>query len=642
VRRDVGCSRTVRPVTQHSNRVNQHIHTPPAEPQPPVVYPTFEKAEKVVQFHITTDDIHLRPSTAAPAIPHRTSSQRQRNTWPQSETERRPGRIAFENVPTLVQTPWELQRHHHRRPRSQRIPLVDWRPLPERIFQQLPREIYHCIVDHLETLHQRRGTGVDVVSLQTDLKALMLVNKRWHRVAREHLYREIWLPSNDELPKKTLSLHRSRTRLKQLLRILTESDAYALMVRHLRVTSALACTLDGVDQTQAERRAAYDVVVEIIKRCPNLEYFSGYSPSLEDATSTKLFFPLALRPYLRAHAWNVQAAQLGGQRLPNFDAGEMLDCHDDWQCLETLVICSSPGLHLGLGMINAAIQRLPSLRHLMLHKIGRSDFHNGTLLSLPCLDSLRLDHCDGLTDQGIEQLSHMRTACTLKRLSLIGLELTSLRTIQSLMRNMPRLQSFTLVQDTSPEMPAGMQGTNVSKALESQSLEYLHWDVLVAGTGTSLIANAIASGRFPSLRKVKIPCDYDGVVQELCRPIAQLDLDATDLELIDRFNSDRYERFLRLAQIQAQLRIRESRQQPAFNVVVHDENKRISATHVIGSYVGDMESRVEYSLEPDVEGSHYALIDFGDVEAPKWVYEKRNEMDRSVFGEQKLDLEMLF
>jgi len=43
-----------------------------------------------------------------------------------------------------------------------------------------------------------------------------------------------------------------------------------------------------------------------------------------------------------------------------------------------------------------------------------------------------------------------------------------------------------------------------------------------------------------------------------------------------------------------------------------------------------------------VEGSHYSLIDFGDVEMPKAVYERRNEMERSVFGEQRLDLSMLF
>lgn len=605
--------------------------------------------QKFVQSHVTTDDIKVRPSTRSSTRPQTAPSggpQRvgsQRHTWPETPQERRERRRSnanFDTVPHLVQTPWELERHQ-RRPKSQRKPFVSSKPLPRHVFEQLPREIYHSILDQLESLHAARST-VDVVGLQTDLKALLLVNKRWHRVAREHLYREIWLPGNVELQKRKFALRASKTRLKLLLRTLAGSEGLASMVRHLRVTGDLACALDGVEQSPSVRRNAFDLVADIIGRCPNLEHFSGYSPAINDGISTKLFFPLALRQNLKAQAWNVQTTQLGGRRLPNFDPGDLLDCHDDWWHLETLVLCSSPDLGLGLGMVSAVIQRLPNLKHLMLSKLNRHDFHNGTLLSIPALRSLRLDHLEGITDQGIEQLAYMRPACSLESLSLIGLELTALRTIQQLFNNLTRLRRFTLVQETCPQTLPGMHVPNLNMRLASASLRYLHWDVLVTGEATGLIAKSIQEFGFPSLRKVKVPCDYDGAIQALCRPIAQQTLDATDLEMIDRFNGDRYERFLRLSQIQAQLRVRESRQQPSFDVVVHDENKRVSARHTIGSYVGIMESKIEYSLEPDVEDSHYALIDFGDIEAPKWVYERRNEMDRSVFGEQILDLGMLF
>ncbi|TKA71316.1 hypothetical protein B0A55_07133 [Friedmanniomyces simplex] len=592
------------------------------------------------QVHTTSDDIHLRPTDGAPGVPQRTSSQ-QRNTWPTSHKERNPGSYNFDTVPHLVRTPWESERRMSRRPQSQRLPVKDMRPLPRRIFEQLPREIYHCILDHLETQHTARAT-VDVLGLQSSLKALLLVNRRWHRAAREHMYREILLPSNDDLPKRALSLRSSNTRLKMLLRTLEESAALASMVRHLRVTASLACTLDRADGSLVDRRATYSIMADIINHCPNLELISGYSPAVRDSVDTKLFIPLAVRSGLKSHAWNIQAAQLGGGLVPDFDPMDFVECHDDWRSLETLVLCSSPDLDLGIGMVSAVLQRLPSLKHLMLSRLNRHDFHNGTLMTLPALRSLRLDNLEGLTDHGIEQLAHTRTAMSLESLSLVGLELTSLRTFQQLLANLGRLRKFVLVQDTSPEMLPGMQATSSGTALASASLQYLHWDILVAGTSTALIANSIASGRFPSLTKVKVPGDYEGAIQALCRPIAQETLDASDLELIDRFNSDRYERFLRLSQIQAQLRVRESRQQPSFNVVVHDENKRISATHVIGGYLGDMESKIEYSLEPDVEGSHYSLIDFGDVEMPKAVYEKRNEMDRSVRGEQLLDLSTLF
>ncbi|KAK4547605.1 hypothetical protein LTR36_000562 [Oleoguttula mirabilis] len=278
----------------------------------------------------------------------------------------------------------------------------------------------------------------------------------------------------------------------------------------------------------------------------------------------------------------------------------------------------------------------------MLSGLGKRDFHNGTLLSLPGLRSLRLEDLAGVTDQGIEQLAYGRLSLSLERLCLVGLELTSLRVVQVLLANMCRLKRFTMVQKTSPGFRPGLESASALKGLGSRTLQYLHWDVLVAGSATTLIANTIASGRLPALRKVKVPCDYDGAIQALCRPIAHEALNAIDLELLERFNNERYERFLRVSQIQAQLRIRESRQQPSFNVVVHDENERVSATHVIGSYIGSMESGIEYSLEPDVEGSHYALVDFSDVAAPSWVYETMNEMERSVRGEQVLDVRMLF
>ncbi|EMC92875.1 hypothetical protein BAUCODRAFT_265064 [Baudoinia panamericana UAMH 10762] len=637
---DVKRTPTLRKSKSLKNLLSRTRKAPPSEDEE--LLPFRPVKQKYAQIHVTSDDITLRPlrpSTAGPEVPDRNVSFQQRNTWPNTPQERRPGTQHFDIPPHLVRTQWELDRHRSRS-YSVRKPPVDAKPLPRWLFEHLPREIYDCICEQLETLHRIRNVA-DAVGFQTDLKALLLANKRWHRVAREHMYREIWLPSNEELPRKPRSMQRSRTRLKLLLRTLSESQPLAYMVRHLRVTADLACSLDGL-HGGIERRATFDLLGEIINRCHNLELFSGYSPSVRDTVSTKLFVPLALRQNLKAHAWNLQGAQLGDDLLPAFDPGDLLDCHDDWRHLETLVLCSDSTLRLGLGTISAILQRLPSLKHLMLSKLSRRDFHNGTLLSLPALRSLRLEHLEGLTDRGIDQLAYMRPACSLEHLSLIGLELTSLHTIQSLMSHLSKLQAFTFVQDTSPEPSPDMQAIKMEVKLESPTLQYLHWDALVAGSGPAVLAKGIANGRFPSLRKVKVPCDYDGAIQALCRPIALNTLDARDLELIDRFNGDRYERFLRLSQIQAQLRARESRREPCFNVVIHDPKMRVSATHVIGTFLGDMESKIEYSLEPDVEDSHYALVDFGDIEAPKWVYESANEMERSVLGEQVLDLGMLF
>jgi len=261
---------------------------------------------------------------------------------------------------------------------------------------------------------------------------------------------------------------------------------------------------------------------------------------------------------------------------------------------------------------------------------------------LPALKSLRLEYMEGLTDHGIEQLAYSPSAASLESLSLIGLELTALRVVQTLLSRLRRLRRFTLVQDTAPEVQPGMESTCIIKGFESSTLRYLHWDVLVSGSATTLIANSVASGRLPKLRRVKVPCDYDGAIQALCRPIAQQSLNADDLALLDRCDSERYERSLRVSQIQAQLRTRQSRQQPSFNVVIQDEDRKVRHTHVIGSYLGSMDSKLEYSLEPDVEGSPYALAELHDMEAPRWIYEERKGMKRSVKGEQRLDLSALF
>ncbi|KAF2767182.1 hypothetical protein EJ03DRAFT_161295 [Teratosphaeria nubilosa] len=598
-------------------------------------YRTEPSSNRFVQFHITSDDIQVRPTSQVPVIPERKSSQHK--TRPVTPRERRAGSYNFNFTPHLAPTSWEHRRSTGR-PRTQRRLRRDSKPLPRQVFEQLPREIYHCILEQLATLHTR-GTDVDVVGLQTDFKSLLLVNKRWYRLAREYLYREIWLPSNDELPRKAFSF-RSRTRLKLLLKTLRDNNAFATMVRDLRVTADLASALDS----PKTRKAAYDIVLDIMKMCPNIESFSGYQPSLNDDISSKLIEVLTRCQSLRAHAWNMRDAQLGSGKLTRFTTMDFLEAHNDWEHLETLCICSAENLVLGPGMISDALRRLSSLKHLMLADLNRHDFHNGTLLDLPALRSLRLEHVTGITAHGLEHFSRGRASSSLERLSLVGLELTSLRVIQTLFTNLSRLKIFTFVQDTAPEPHSGIEAATRSQDLASRSLQYLHWDVLPPSTATSLIAHSIAAGTLPFLTKIKIPCDYTGSIQALCRPVAQDPLIPTDLELLSRFyaSGKHHERFLRLSQIEAQLRIRESRAQPSFNVVVEDEDGRISEKHVIGSYLGNMESRIEYCLEPDVEGSHYALVDFGDVDAPKWLYERQNEMERSVKGEQILDLRSLF
>ncbi|KAI7163384.1 hypothetical protein KC349_g1384 [Hortaea werneckii] len=413
------------------------------------------------------------------------------------------------------------------------------------------------------------------------------------------------------------------------------------MVRRLHITTGLDIDLSTETGYAARRRAALVALASIVELCLNLEQLSGYHWFDQCASSAVLLEALARCSGLKQHTW-----VLGNDITAGPGLGFIFDCHDGWIQLDTLVLCSNEGFSLGAGSISALVQRLPRLQHLMLSGLDRHDFHNGTLLSLPPLKFLRLDNLEGISNQGIEQLSVSRLSLSLENLGLVGLELTSLRTLQFLIANAVRLRHFTFVQDTSPEFQPGMESTSSLKGLESQTLEYLYWDVLIPGSSTTLVANSIASGRLPALHEVKVPCDYEGAIQSLCRPIARERLTSEDMELLARYSgSERYERNLRLAQIQAQRRIRECRRQPSFNVVVQHEDRTVSAQYMIGSFIGNVDSKIEYSLESGVEGSHSALVELQDVLVAKKSFDsigRKTETEKSVEEERLLDLKMLF
>lgn len=269
------------------------------------------------------------------------------------------------------------------------------------------------------------------------------------------------------------------------------------------------------------------------------------------------------------------------------------------------ILAAEPGVDLGFGTLSMVLQRLPVLQHLMLSGLHHTDFHNTSILSLPPVKSLRLESLGGLTDTGAEQIAFSRLALSVERLTLVNLELVSLHTVQILLSHLTRMRRFTLVQKTSPE---AQRTTTRQMTLCSPSLKHLHWDCLLPGSALSWLSEAIEDGKLPKLRTVKVPCDHDGLIQSLCRPIPREKLSASDMEYLHSQTQRGYQRNLRVSQIQAQLRIRESRQQPSFNFVVQDEDNEVQSTHTIGSYLGNMSSRIEYDLRPDVGGQALAHL----------------------------------
>lgn len=579
---------------------------------------------------VIRDDLDFRPDRQRPATAHLPARQlSQRQTWPTSPRERRPGSFFFQDAPTLTRTPWEIDRKK-RRPQSQ------WsrhttkpRSLPARVFEQLPHEIYSCIVDHLEAIC--RNTSVaDISPLQQELSSLCLVSRRWAKVAIEHLYRELWLPPNVPESKRKLSVSRPKSRLELLSRTLSDAPGLASLVRRIHVNSLLSSELYGkTSRDGLHRELTRKLLRDVVSFCSELEAVSGYSPPLGYDKDYQLALLQCSR--LSSHVWLTNGFALN-QR---FDPGQFLDLHNNWQWLETLVLYSQNQWLLGAGMISGITSRLWSLKHLMVYGFSQKDFHNGTLLSLPPLKSLRLECLAGVTDQGIEQLAGSRIAFSLQRLSLVSLDLLSLRTIQALLSQLPCLERLRLVQDTCPSLLVGADYMHKRSELASPSLRYLHWDTLVPGPVTAALAHSIKQGSFPALRTIKAPSDHDGDLQTLCRPIVQRTITPEDARFLKESDTnEHYTRSLRLSQLQAQLRVRETKQQPSFNLVVEDAEEHVQHTHVIGKYLGDMHSVIEYSLEPDVEWTGNLLVAYADV--------LRSDFRNTLGGEQSLSLRVLF
>lgn len=405
---------------------------------------------------------------------------------------------------------------------------------------------------------------------------------------------------------------RPKSQLELLLRTLNEAPSLAFLIQRIRASTPLNKELAGENISSSQCRSAHRLLRNVIGTCTEVELVSGYSPPATKEHS-EWFGLLFSCERLRAHAWTLDLDQ-----TPIYNLGRFADLHDNWQCLETLVLCKTnlSTTAMGPGIIATIANRLSSLENLMISNFSKEDFHNGTLLSLKPLRSLRLENLDGITDQGLKQLADSPNALPLESLSLINLELASLQTLQKLLSNLTRLARLRFVQNTSPTLPVGASHTSKHSRLSSPSLKHLHWDTLIPGAAASALAASIAAPTsLPNLRSLKIPSDPTGDLQALCRPIKRVSLTTSDIAFLQQINPDACVRSLRFSRLQAQLRVRESRRRPSVSVVVSDELERTRSRQVIGSFLGDVTSGVEYVLEPDVEGDgNEALASLRDVE----------------------------
>lgn len=352
-----------------------------------------------------------------------------------------------------------------------------------------------------------------------------------------------------------------------------------------------------------ERRNLTTGLADIILACPNIEACVGlYRQYCNGELPDELSAALATRGSLREHLWLLEERESTVQSQLQF-----FKCHEKWSNLETLVVREG-GPFLSSGNMYGVLRQLPTLRDLALIGLSSSSFHDGTLQALTGLRSLRLEALQGLTDLGLQQ-SLPKIAASLQRLSLVDLDIKSLRTLSHVLANFSRLCKFVFVQDGPPGLPLGADVTLAKELplLSSPSLTYLHWETLIPGSANQALETSIRKKGFPCLRVLRVPCDADGSLQSLCRPLARRQLTEQQVKAYELREAQGYTRDISHARTAAQLRIRGSRHTPAMSVVVQDDDSHVQHTHVIGRYLGDIQSHITYNLEPDFEGTSQAL-----------------------------------
>lgn len=309
-----------------------------------------------------------------------------------------------------------------------------------------------------------------------------------------------------------------------------------------------------------EREELVNLVASLVMACPNLERLTGFNIPFQH-TFDRLSHALSTRTNLKERVWLLGESDT---RAQNEDDGQ-LEAYYHAACDPTEgfidlnsrnPVVSSLMLHQELGQPSSAlnfrailgtVQKFPALRSLSLSGLAPSSLSNLALSALPStLQSLRLEDLPGINDKGIERFASSPLALTIQKLTLVDMGVASLATLSNILSTrLASLKSFCIVQNKSPRHYP--QDSVVP--FRSLSLEYLHWEIRSqAGVSsgwfspsmpptpetstfptsnplpihclaTSILAASITDGNFPSLRRIRVPHDPQGVIQALCRPL---------------------------------------------------------------------------------------------------------------------------
>ena len=502
---------------------------------------------------------------------------------------------------------------------------------PPPVFKYLPTEIYDCILQQLQVVHMRPNTQSCATCYTRDLYNLALTSRAWDRAVRVQLwvslvcpfdspltigfrYGKIYIVGQESAAHIKKFKMKSGVRLKLLRRTLRERRVLAQYVHELKVPN-----LQG-DAITSDREMI-NVVASIVMACPNFERLLGFYPTYNHEFD-RLTHALSTRPRLKEHAWiigpNDAITQRSQKQLPpGLMDVEQVDCfihyHSGWTSLTTLFLHSEiHGEDQGVlehDIFIEIFQRLPALRNLHISNFDIDDFNDLTLEHLPPLHSLRLESLAGVTDKGLSRFASASAAKDLQRLSLIHLPIQSLFIISKLLAQLHKLTRFTFIQEASPTLPKE-DLIIFQPVVASNTLEFLHWDTISPDlTATEQIVASIRTNGFPSLRTIRAPSDHKGLLQAVCKPRSQVVLPADKYSTAHKALPPTPYSYHNLfdARQAAQRRIDEARSTVQFKVVI-DEGGVVKQIYDFNGFLGQIGSKMFYSLKPDVIGKEGEAI----------------------------------
>ncbi|KAB8291357.1 hypothetical protein EYC80_010038 [Monilinia laxa] len=553
------------------------------------------------------------------------------------------------------------------------------RPSEGEGFLKLPEEILLVILRELKKSHLKVGSLSCATCWMRDLHSLGLSNKKWWSAARVILYEDIQLVGSDSIlhtKKKYKSKYGSR--LKFLRRTLRGQPELAKYVKSLKVPS-----IPESAKTKPEQEEYLDLVASVIMACPNLERLPGiYQPY--DHEFTRFFHALGTRSKLVEKVWIIEPSPI--RRLYNASEKaenpvivpgalrpeqymDFLGLHSNWPHLQTLVLHCTPGGMIDSSLFTEIFQLLPSLQDLYISNFPRTSFNDENLVSLPALKNLRLDSLPGITSNGLSAYASLPSSANLTSLSLISLPLRSFAILARIFARLKSLKSFSLSQSCSPILN-DQNDIFLHPYLASPTLEHLHWEITNPddNKASEILAKSISFSGFPSLRSIRAPTDFDGLLQKLCKPMLKVELPGDKYRNMGPNNtpsrastlpaavpvmppSNRQSIFSRQsercdsvmtgtysnsssvslpyeptidgssghemmsllsARQAAQLRI-DNAAIPQFDIIIWDDEGQFVERFKLGTFIGKVESKVEYNLKPDIEGSDESIMSIGTL-----------------------------